>query len=309
MEKIDVAAAGWQVDGLRRVVEFAESCNTAQLTICHRRGLLTQAVFDPTPVDVYAVQKGLLSCLFAIAEDKYLLEISDPVNHHLDPEWTHLSPQDEAMLTIEILLNMTTGMNDELGPEGKIGETWRYNNIAYNYLKKILCLAADRSLNDLTRAWLLEPLGMENTRWVERDALLPDGTPLTGLFSTADDLVRLGLMILNDGFHKGVEMVPRYYLDRISQPGSEQNPAWGLCWWNNKQESYKVPMREEKTYSGSLTPNAPADLISARGARENYLYVLPSLELVIARTTNSKKQDSGGRFEKQFWNLLLESAP
>ena len=68
-------------------------------------------------------------------------------------------------------------------------------------------------------------------------------------------------------------------------------------------------MREEKTYSGSLTPNAPADLISARGARENYLYVLPSLELVIARTTNSKEQDSGGRFEKQFWNLLLESAP
>ncbi|HIG42468.1 MAG: serine hydrolase [bacterium] len=304
MEHIDPESVGWDSSGLALAVEFAESCQAAQLVVCHRQGILAQAVFDPDPVDVYAVQKGLLYVLVAIAEEKYLLEISDPVNHHLDPEWTNLSPWDEASLTIETLLSMTTGMDDELNALGIVGETWRYNNTAYNYLKKILSIQSGLDLNELTRTWLLEPLGMSETRWVERNARLPDGTPFTGLSSTAADLTRLGLMVLKDG--DGI--IPKYYLDQMSRPGSKENPAWGLCWWNNHQEFFKVPMREEKTHSGALIPDAPADLIAARGAQENYLYVVPGLDLVVAKTTRvSGEGQRPPRFEREFWSLLMRA--
>ncbi len=307
MQSIEPESVGWDSAGLNRAVEFAEECLTAQLVICHRQGLLAEVIFDSSPVDVYAVQKGLLFLLIAIAEEKCLLEISDPVNHHLDPQWTGLSPWKEAGLTIEILLAMTTGMDDELRPKGTPGETWRYNNTAYNYLKKILTIQSAMNLQELTRGWLLEPLLMTDTRWVDRSTKLPDGTPVTGLLSTARDLSRLGMMVLNGG--DGI--VPQHYIDMMSRPGSKENPAWGLCWWNNNQDTFRVPMREHKVYSGRLIPAAPTDLIAARGAQENYLFVVPGCDLVVARTTRAATRDeevsTTPRFEREFWSLLMQA--
>jgi CubicO group peptidase (beta-lactamase class C family) len=293
-------------DKISSVREFAKESGTSQIIVMTAGELLLDEAFDSEPVDVAAVQKGIVSILIGIAEEKYLLEITDPVNHHLDPEWTNLSPWDEAKLTIEILLNMTTGMDDELNPLGTIGESWRYNNIAYNYLKKILCLHTGQTLNELSKEWLFEPLGMANTYWTDRASLLPDGTPVTALVSTAKDLSRIGLMVIDEGKIDGVEIVPSYFLNQLAQPVCAENLAWGLCWWNNNQEIFRLPFREETLRTGPITPSAPGDLIAARGANQNYLYIVPGLDLVVART--ARLQEKGNRkppFEAEFWKLLL----
>ncbi len=292
-------------DKLDRLLEFAKETGTSQLFIVQGGNILLDEVLEDEPVDVFAVQKGILSLLMGIAEEKNLLEIIDPVNHHLAPEWTNLSPWDEAKLTIEILLNMKTGMDDDLHPLGTIDKTWRYNNTAYNYLKKILCIHTGQTLNDLSREWLFEPLGMANTQWVDRDQKLPDGTPFTGLESTARDLTRLGLLLLNQGSAHGENIVPAHYLQQIAKPGSAENPAWGLCWWNNNHQHYRLPMREGKLRSGRFAPDAPEDLVAARGAFENYLYIVPSHKLVIARTAGRPDRDEKRpAFETEFWKLL-----
>lgn len=303
MNLISPATAGLDSDALSKAVAFAMASGTAQLQIRHRKGIVANEVATPDPVDVFAVQKGLLCLLLGIAEEQYLLETIDPVNHHLDPEWTKLSPWDEAKLTIEILLTMTTGMDDELGPLGEVGKSWRYNNTAYNYLKEILELHTGKSLNEVTRTWLLEPLGMNDTAWVDRNQKLPNGRPFTGLVSTASDLARLGMLVLDGGEGR----VPSYFIDRLARPGSEENPAWGLCWWNNNQSTHRLPMREEKVREGVPTPAAPRDMISARGAFENMLYVVPGMELVIARTaTPAAAGERPPAFDRRFWELLLE---
>ena len=304
----DLESNGWNDSGLKRLVSFAEESGTAQIVIRHRSGFLIDEIFDPKPVDVYAVQKGILSLLFGIAEEKYLLEICDAINHHLAPEWTRLSPWTEASLTIEGLLQMVTGMDDELSELGTVGETWRYNNTAYNYLKKILCLHTDQTLAELSNEWLFSPLKMSETQWEERPNLLPDGTHFTGLKSTARDLSQVGMMLLDKGHYDGRQIVPSYYLELMAQPGSKENPAWGLCWWNNNQDSFKVPMREGENHEGNILPNAPRDLIAARGALGNYLYVIPSLELVVARTAQPIEVDSKpSRFEQPFFELLMQA--
>ena len=290
---------------LDRLREFAAETGSSQLIIVQDGNVLLDEVLETEPVDVFAVQKGILSLLIGIAEEKYLLEILDPVNHHLDPEWTNLSPWAEAKLTIEILLNMKTGMDDELGSLGTIDKTWRYNNTAYNYLKKILCTHTGQTLNELSREWLFDPLGMNDTSWVERPQKLPDGTPLTGLLSTARDLSQIGLLLLNDGKNNGVDLVPAHYLQQLAKPGSDENPAWGLCWWNNNQNHYLLPMREEKNRAGPAMPDAPADMIAARGAFGNYLLIVPCQGLVVART--AKPQPKGQAlppFETGFWKLM-----
>ncbi len=293
-------------DKLGSVRDFAKDTGTSQIVIMTAEELLIDEVFDNEPVDVAAVQKGILSVLIGIAEEKYLLEITDPVNHHLDPEWTNLSPWDEAKLTIEILLNMTTGMDDELNPLGTIGESWRYNNIAYNYLKKILCRHTGQTLNELSQEWLFGPLGMDNTSWIDRSGLLPDGTPITGLVTTAKDLSRIGLVVMSEGKIDGVQIVPSYFVEQFAQPGCSENPSWGLCWWNNNQEYFRLPFREERLRPGPVTPTAPADLIAARGANQNYLYIVPGLNLVVARTARpQEKENRRPPFEADFWKLLL----
>lgn len=281
---------------------LAADHGTAQLIVQEYGRTAFEATFDPGAVDVFAVQKGLVSLLFGMACKAGLVDLDDAINHHLEPGWTGLAPQQEASLSVRTLLTMTTGMSDDLGALGSIGTTWRYNNVAYNYLKKILCRHTGLTLNEVTREWLTGPLGMAATRWVERKALLPDGTALTGLSSTAADLIALGGLMLEGGR----DLVPGWYLDDIASPGSGENPAWGLCWWNNHSPHFMLPMRDGRR-EGPIIAAAPADLIAARGAGENGLYVVPSLGLVVARTAQTPRPGvtkSRGSFERPLWDLL-----
>jgi len=298
---------GWSSEGLVAVEEMARSTGTAQLVVTHPDGAVLDIVFSPEPVDVYAVQKGVMALLLGIAQEKYLLEITDNANHHLTPEWTGLSPWDEAKLTIEILMNMITGMDDELKPLGEIGKSWRYNNTAYQYLKKILCDHTDMSLQALSDSWLFDPIGLNQTTWVNRPQLLANGIPISGMLSTAQDLSRIGLLVLGKGDIQGdTIMSEKFYFDELAAPGSEENPAWGLMWWNNHSSHHRNPMREQKIVDGPAIPQAPADLIAARGAVQNHLAVVPSLELVVARTTQTPAAgERPAHFEQEFWRLLM----
>ena len=160
LELIDAKAHGWDPKGLQTVSDFAQSAGSAQLMIKHSAGLLIDAKFEAQPVDVFAVQKGLVAILVGMAQEKGFLEIYDHINHHLEPEWTQLSPWDEAKLNVETLLTMTTGMDDALGLCGEINKTWRYNNVAYGYLKQLLEQSTGKTLSVLTDEWLMQPLGM-----------------------------------------------------------------------------------------------------------------------------------------------------
>ncbi|MCB1644070.1 MAG: serine hydrolase [Pseudomonadales bacterium] len=286
---------------LAAIRTLAEETGTAQLCIVQGGEVLLDEAWHAQAVDVFAVQKGVLALLMGIAEEKYLIELVDHINHHIDPEWTLLSPWDEAKLSIEIMLAMTTGMDDELRLNGEIGKTWRYNNVAYNYLKKALCEQSGLSLNELSSQWLFEPLGLATTHWVEREHTLPDGRHFTALMSTARDLATIGEMVLSGGMWQGQPLVPGYFLEQMSKPASEENPAWGYLWWNNDQSHFMLPMKEPRRFEGAPLPEAPADLIAARGAWHNSLSVVPSLELVIARTA---QPESARSFDGSFWHLL-----
>ena len=273
---------------------------TSQLVIARRGELVVDVVVDPQPVDVYAVQKGLVSAMFGIAEERGLLLLDDAVSATLGAGWTQLPRVAEERLTIRRVLDMTTGMDDELRPLGEVGATWRYNNIAYNYLKTVLETVTDRTLAEVTDEWLLEPLGMAATRWVERAVFRPDGRPVTGLLSTARDLIRFGAMVLAGG--DGI--VPSDHVASFGRPGSDENPAWGLCWWSNDQPCHRLPGRESERRDGSLIPDAPADMIVARGAIENRLYVVPSLDLVVAHTATPVGGERPPPFDHPFWEVL-----
>ena len=101
----------WNEETVTPVVALAQETGSAQITIIYRGKTLANAAFAPAPVDVYAVQKGLMVLLFGIAEAKGLLRITDPVNRYLNPGWTNLPPELEASLTIKIAAYHRSGQS------------------------------------------------------------------------------------------------------------------------------------------------------------------------------------------------------
>ena len=286
------------------IEELLASTDSAQGVVIQNGEVLLDWVGLDEPVDVFAVQKGILTTLVGIAEEKYLLETLDHVNHHLDPEWTQLSPWDEAKLSVDTLLSMTTGMADDLSLQGEINQTWRYNNVAYNYLKQILTRQSDMALQELSRDWLFEPLGMGNSYWVDRDQKLPSGHAISALKSDARDIASVGKLVLAKGEWDGTQLIPGYFVDQMLSQTPEENPAWSWGWWNNHSEFHLNPMRESQgPTQGSIVQAAPKDLIAARGAYGNYLHIVPSMELIIARTCVPGTEKPRG-FEGLLWDLL-----
>lgn len=282
---------------------LARDSNTDELLVVHRdKVLLHERYGEEKTSDVYAVQKGVVALLIGVALRRGLLRLEDAVSGHIGTGWTRLPKDQEQRLTIEHLMAMTTGMTDTLQSEGTIGATWRYNNPAYNYLKKLLLLRAGRdieisSLNELTNDWL-EPLGLRETRWVAREEELPDGSPITGLLMSGDDMVRLGAFFLTPG----EELLDRSFLDRCVRPGSEANPAWGLLLWNNDHSRVQIPFID-RSFDGRILPEVGKDLIAARGANDQFVSVLPSRKLVLVRRGGTSGIRGG--FERSAWKELL----
>lgn len=290
-------------DVLRDVEALFLNTGSAQGIVLQKNEVLLEVNPQAEPIDVFAVQKALLAALIGIAEEKYLLETLDHINHLIAPEWTQLSPWDEAKLSVETLLSMTTGMADDLSLDGEINHTWRYNNVAYNYLKLALVEQTGMSLQALSEQWLFAPLGMVNSQWVEREQQLPNGEFVTGLVSTAADMARLGQLIMSKGRAKDEQLIPEHFFDKLFSSAPAENPAW--CWglWRNDAEFFVKPMAEhEGRISGRAVPNAPQDLIAARGAYGNYIHMVPSEDLVIVRTHPAARGEAD--FEQKLWSLL-----
>lgn len=299
---MDAGSQGITDAALRRVVDFAAQSGTAQLVVRRNGQALLDEIFEPEPVDVYAVQKGVVSVMFGMAQARGLLCLDDPVSEYLGAGWTNLSAAAEVEVTVRTVLDMVTGMDDELRPLGQTGVTWRYDNISYNYLKLVLETVSGLSLAEVSQRWLFDRLGMSSTQWIERPVFRPDGGAITGLLSTARDLATFGAMVLCGGDGVG----PPDYLSSMGHPGSLQNPSWGLCWWNNNQSHHRLPRKPTEVRDGPVNPAAPADTISVRGAMENRLAIVPSLGLVVARTAAPVTRGSRPvPFDRPFWELLL----
>ena len=147
--------------------------------------------FNPLPDgrmqhDIASSQKNIISVLIAIAAERGLLTFNDPVSKHLDQGWSQSAPKEEAAITIWHLLTMTSGLGDDMSYVAPPGTVWRYNvGPAWHQLKPLLEAASEQTLQDLTDEWLAEPLGMEESIWIER----PGTVSYTHLTLPTSDLV------------------------------------------------------------------------------------------------------------------------
>lgn len=86
-----------------------------------------------------------------------------------------------------------------------------------------------RNLEEFTRRFLFEPLGMRGSVWTGG---APDKIFGFSWASTVRDMARLGLLILNDGLWNGERLVSAEYIQGLTHPSFEDgNPGYGYLTW------------------------------------------------------------------------------
>ena len=336
---VDLTEAGWDPVGVEAALSYAASQHSsAVLMVVHGRIAAEQywALEPSQPVgptttygvtgifeldslgrpieDVMSVQKSAISVLLAMARDKGLLNLDDPVSEHLGAGWSNAPADAESAILVRHLASMSSGLARDLSFEAEAGSRWRYNTLAYSRLLQVLEQSAVMTAEQLTREWLTAPLGMQQSGWRERAWWTPASSANTvGFATSARDLARLGILVQTGGVWEGETLVQnRGLLEESFRSSQDMNPSYGLLWWVNGQDSWE-DYDHRGSVPGSFIPTAPADLVAARGNGDRRLYVVPSLDLVVVRlgapTLDAEGVQDLNVFDREFWRLLSVAAP
>jgi hypothetical protein len=96
-------------------------------------------------------------------------------------------------------------------------------------------------------------------------------------------MARFGLLILNKGNWNGNQiMTDTNYFNEMVNTSQTLNKSYGYLWWLNGKQSFMVPTLQT-VFPGFMSPNAPADMISAIGSGGQFLNVVPSQKLIWLR--------------------------
>lgn len=171
--------------------------------------------------------------------------------------------------------NSLRGNVRELEPPGT---RWEYNDVRVNRLALCLTQLFRRSLADVLRERLMDPIGAtsswewrgyDNARVAfdgrEAESVSGGGHWGGGLFISAQDHARVGLLVARGGEWSGQQLISRRYIAEMTAP-SPANPQYGFMWWLNTGRQ--------------LFPSVPADGVFALGGGQHIVWVAPSLDLV-----------------------------
>jgi len=168
---------------------------------------------------------------------------------------------------------------------------WVYNSGATNIVSYLIRkrMANDAAYYAFPRRELFNPTGMRSAVF-ETDA---SGTfaGSSYVYATLRDYVRFGLLYLNKGNWLGKQILPKGWTDNAVKPAQGSGGEYGSFFWLNLSGDY---------------PGVPRDLFMCCGHDGQYIYIIPSLQLVVVRTGFSKNDD----FDPQkFLTSVVESLP
>jgi CubicO group peptidase (beta-lactamase class C family) len=322
-------ALGWNTAALDAALDYAGAQRSSGVVVLHRGRILAERYWDVAPdpkdpqdrihrmttgktadghaiEDVASMQKSVMSLLAGIARGKGLLDFEAPVERYLGAGWSKATPEQERAITVRHLLGMTTGLATDGSYEAPPGTRWLYNTPIYAKSVQIVEKASGLTVDQYTRQWLTDPIGMRDSKWTPRPWTNEPGASegnTIGFSTSARDAARLGLLVLAGGRWQGEDVIgdPRFLAEALSSSQSH-NPSYGLLWWLNGKA--KSP-QGGKIVDGPLIPTAPPDLVAAQGALGRKIYVVPSLDLVVTRLGDEPAKD----FNVELWRRLLAAAP
>lgn len=243
----------------------------------------------------WSMAKSFTHALVGIMVKKGLIDIKQPADI---PAW---KSDKRTAITIENLMHMNSGLewNENYGNLSDVtlmlhksidmaeftynkplvarpDSVWVYNSGATNIVSYLMRkkINNDAEYYAFPRRELFNPIGMRSAVF-ETDA---SGTFVGSsyIYASMRDYVRFGLLYMNKGNWLGLQILPEGWTDNAMQPANGSKGQYGSFFWLNQSNDY---------------PDVPKDLFMCRGHDGQFIYIIPSLELVVVRTGFSKKGD------------------
>jgi CubicO group peptidase (beta-lactamase class C family) len=255
-----------------------------------------------TPILGYSATKSVISALTGILVREGKLSLHEPAPV---PAWQNPGDPRHA-ITVDHLLRHTSGLamgsslNASLASafdrvnqmkfvepdmagfaessaiETAPGSGWNYHDGNYVILSRLIRDAVGGHAADVLRFAQVElfgPLGMRNVT-MEFDATgTPDGS--SQMLAPARDWARFGMLYLGDGVVGGRRILPEGWVDDSTSLTPNAWVGMGAGFWTNRGDSKGARFR--------TSLGMPAEAFYASGVLGQYVVVLPSQRLVIAR--------------------------
>ncbi len=294
-----------------------ERAHTNGLVIRH--GYIVAEFGDTTAVDpTYSAAKSYLSTLVGVAVDEGLIrDVHDPVSEYVD-DGGYDSPQN-VQVTWHHHLQQTTEWNGELwGRQHDFvgtqafgngereprelqtpGTYYEYNDVRINRLALSLARVFGRSLPDVLRDEIMDPIGASDTwkylgyenSWVDIDGQrvqsVTGGTRWGGgIWINSFDHARFGLLMLRGGKWRDRTLLSEEWLDEATTRG-EVGPDYGYLWWLDTE--------------GRAWPDAPRTAFRASGHGANTVWIDPEHDLVVVWRWHQ------GRAANEFYRRIVDA--
>ncbi|MBA9079813.1 serine hydrolase domain-containing protein [Rufibacter quisquiliarum] len=303
-ETMTPQSLGWNTAALPELISFLNKNNTraflllkdGKIVVEHYNGSVARGRPFQVNSRWYWASAGKTVTAFMVGkaqEDGYL-SITDPTSRYLGNGWTSLAPAQEHQITIRHQLTMTTGLNDlvpnrncttpacltyRAAPDTR----WAYYNAPYTLLSQVVEKATKQEFQTYFQTQLRDKIGMDGQWRHLQDNYVYISTPRS--------MARFGLLMLNNGKWGDTPILKdAAFLNAMVRTSQPLNPSYGYLWWLNGKASFLLPT-SQRSFSGSIVPNAPTDMYAALGKNGQFLNVVPSQGLVLVRMGEAPSEE------------------
>lgn len=243
---------------------------------------------ENTPILGWSMTKSVLATLYGILEKQRGLQMSE------SPGVKNWGDELRKKITFHDLLQMESGLEWEEDYSGisdvtkmlffesdmsriakqkeaiaAPGELWNYSSGTSNLLSNILRTKFDsyQEYLDFPYSQLIDKMGM-HTMLLETDL---SGNFVGSSYGWAGtrDWAKFGLLYLHKGNWNGTQVFNPEWADYVATPNRKSDGEYGAHFWLNANGKY---------------PDVPRDLYGANGHLGQYIFIIPSKELVVVRT-------------------------
>ncbi len=271
--------------------KFRESQTLAFLVIKDGH-ILTEQYYQSEPskkILSFSAAKSIIAILIGIALDKGMLE---SLTQKIAPFFPQLRLAPD--ITIRDLLTMSSGLkwsekflnpfsdvvrafySDDLWRIVKrtksiypTGKQFSYKCINTILLGLILEKVSQIPVNQFTQKYLWEPMGAEYDALWAKDKKDIQKT-FCCIYATARDYAKVGLILLNNGYYNGKQIVSEHYVRQMLSPATYLTDKFG------KQVDYYGFQTWIMHYNGMTIPYF-------RGMFGQYVFILPQKNAIIVR--------------------------
>lgn len=292
----DTVPPGIDLQKLQSAVDqaFADTAGwkgTFGLTVVYRDQIVAERFRSDfsrsTPFLSWSMAKSFTNAITGLLVKEGKVDLHAPVPR---PEWANDARRE---ITLNHLMHMNSGLewNEDYGnlsdvtvmlhKEGDMGDfaaakkavarpdsIWVYSsgttNIVCDYLRTLF--SDETAYLAYPRKALFNPLGLRSVVW-EPDA---SGT-LVGssyLYATQRDYARFGLLYLHQGKWLGQQILPEGWVEYTTTPANGSDGQYGAFFWLNRAGGY---------------PGVPEDMFSCNGHDGQFIFIVPSKQLVVVR--------------------------